>query len=104
MKLMRHSDLNLTTRRYTDEAGLASHDAVMKLPGFPEFVAWYRQIGAQISVETGQNLSQAGEPKRKKTTLQATVYEGLSSALAGGVACGQMVRAAGFEPAKGKNT
>ena len=98
-ELMRHSDLHQTSKRYTDKAGLATNDAVGKLPGFGLTESGYTQIRAQISAETGQNVSQAGEPKRKKPTLQATVNEGLSRTLAGLVAVGQMVRAAGFEPA-----
>jgi len=31
-ELMRHGDLQQTTRRYTDKAGLAMNDAVGKLP------------------------------------------------------------------------
>jgi integrase len=58
-----------------------------------------QQIRAQISGKTGQILSQAGETKRKKGKLQVLANECVSRAVAGLVACGQMVRAAGFEPA-----
>ncbi len=98
-ELMRHGDLRLTSQRYTDTAGLAMNDAVGRLPSFDAAGVGYTQISAQISDETGHSLSQAdGNPKRK-STLQATVNEGVSRALSGLVAVGQMVRAAGFEPA-----
>jgi integrase len=98
-ELMRHGDLRLTSQRYTDTAGLAMNDAVRRLPAFASPEGGYTQIRAQISAKTGQIVSQTGEPKKKSGRLQAAVNECFSRALAGGVALGQMVRAAGFEPA-----
>ena len=99
MKLMRHSDLNLTVKRYTDEACLASTNAVMKLPDFSELVGECTQIGAQISAAEGQILSQGGGQKEKITLSKVVGNESFSRPLALPVAVGRMVHAAGFEPA-----
>ena len=96
---MQHGDLRLTSQRYTDAAGLAMNDAVRRLPAFASPKGGYTQIGAQISGKTGQIVSQAVAPKRKKATLQTVANECVSRVLAGAVAMGRMVRAAGFEPA-----
>lgn len=96
MKLMRHSSLELTVSRYTDEAGLASNDAVNKLPIFD-----LTQIRAQISAVEGQNVSQAGETRGRKVTSQSLIDKGLSRLESGVVAVGRMVRAAGFESIRG---
>jgi integrase len=98
-ELMRHGDLRLTTQRYTDTAGLAMNDAVRRLPAFVSSDGGCTQIGAQIFGKTGENVSQGGERKPEKSKLQTVVNECVSRGLAGLVACRQMVRAAGFEPA-----
>ena len=68
---MRHSDLRLTAKTYTDTAMLPIGDAVMKLPG----------------------LTIGGESESQKL---------VASGLFAVAACpkGEMVRDAGFEPAK----
>ncbi len=98
-ELMRHGDLKQTSKRYTDTAGLAMNVAVGKLPTFDLTAGGYTQIRAQISDKVGQNVSQGGETKKKKVGLQVAENECVSRALAGLVAGGQMVHAAGFEPA-----
>jgi integrase len=98
-ELMRHGDLRLTSQRYTDTAGLAMNDAVGKLPSADLTKVGYTQIRAQISGKTGQIVSWTVAPKKKKASLQTVANECVSRVLAGVVACGQMVRAAGFEPA-----
>jgi integrase len=98
-ELMRHGDLRLTSQRYTDTAGLAMNDAVRRLPSFVSPEGGCTQIGAQIFAKTGQNVSQADKRKPEKSKLQTIANECVSRALTGVVAMGQMVRAAGFEPA-----
>jgi hypothetical protein len=61
MKLMRHSSLELTVKRYTDEAGLASNDAVNRLPFFRPTASALIQIRTHISDKRGQNMSRSGE-------------------------------------------
>ncbi len=97
MKLMRHSDLNLTTRRYTDEAGLACDDAVSRLPVFASIREW-TQIGTQISDISGQNVSQAGESDTTGKALKSLENKGFGRPLTGAVASDQLVHAVGFEP------
>lgn len=99
MKLMRHSSLELTVKRYTDEAGLASNDAVMRLPSFDIPTDSLIQIRAQISAGTGRNVSQTDVKARSEEPSKAAANKRLSRAVSH---CGggrQMVRAAGFEPA-----
>ena len=66
---MWHSDLNLTTRRYTDEAGLASNVAVQKLSRFGIVREPVTQIVTQIFDFGGQILSQLVAGVTKKFTL-----------------------------------
>jgi len=54
MALLRHSDIKLTSKVYTDERQLPIYEAVKVLPRLPKNA----QIRAQISGATGQNLSQ----------------------------------------------
>jgi len=53
MKLMRHSDIKLTTKVYTDETQLPIYDAIKALPRLG-----YTQIRAQILGVEGQNEAQ----------------------------------------------
>lgn len=97
--LMRHADIQLTAKRYTDTAGLAVNDAVTRLPGFNLTTGECTQIGAQISGAEGQNVSQAGAAGAKKSKSKPVENESIGRALSWLVASGPMVRAAGFEPA-----
>jgi integrase len=54
MKLMRHSDIKLTAKVYTDEMQLPIYDAIKNLPRL-DAVPGYTQIRAQISGGNGQN-------------------------------------------------
>jgi len=99
MKLMRHSSLELTVKRYTDEAGLASNDAVKRLPSFGVASDSLTQIRAQISDETGRNVSQADDSNAASKTPKSADSEAFSRTLSQDDKRGQMVRAAGFEPA-----
>jgi integrase len=99
MKLMRHSSLELTVKRYTDEAGLASNDAVKRLPSFGPASDALIQIRTQISGTDGQIVSNAGESAGIPVKPKTTGNKRLSRALSWCGEVGQMVRAAGFEPA-----
>jgi integrase len=59
MKLMRHSDIKLTAKVYTDETQLPIYDAIKNLPRL-DAVAGYTQLYAQILGGSGQNGSQTG--------------------------------------------
>ncbi|HEY3855474.1 MAG TPA: hypothetical protein VGO67_13870 [Verrucomicrobiae bacterium] len=59
MKLMRHSDIRLTSKVYTDEMQLPIYEAIKNLPRL-DAVPSYTQISAQISgveVKTGRILT-----------------------------------------------
>jgi hypothetical protein len=54
MKLMRHSDIKLTAKVYTDETQLPIYDSIKELP---KLLPGYTQIRAQISGSEGQNVA-----------------------------------------------
>jgi integrase len=94
-ELMRHSTLDQTANRYTDKLSLGLRRASDSLPCFTEV----SQISAQISDKTGQNVSSAGESSKTLKKSKTTENKRLCRALSWCGEVGQMVRAAGFEPA-----
>jgi integrase len=96
--LMRHSDLKLTTGVYTDQNLLPLREAVEALPWLGEGQEC-AQIGAQISVRNGRFVSQADAKEASGKSPKPALNKRLSRALSHCDAGGQMVRAAGFEPA-----
>ncbi len=94
MKLMRHSDIKLTAKVYTDETQLPIYDAIKGLPRLLD----YTQIRAQILGGGGQSGSQLGATSEGKSGTQVLANDGVSLGLAQPVAKGQMERAKGFEP------
>jgi integrase len=95
-ELMRHSTLDQTANRYTDKLSLGLRRASDALPIFG---AGYTQIGAQISGKQCPPVSKGGEAALPKVKSKPTVNERISRALSWCGEVGQMVRAAGFEPA-----
>jgi len=93
-KLMRHSDMKLTAKVYTDETQLPIYDAIKRLPRLLD----HTQIRAQISGAAGQNVAQAGAASEGKERAETPVNGGVCHALACADAMGQMERAKGFEP------
>jgi integrase len=94
MKLMRHSDIKLTAKVYTDEAQLPIYESIKGLPR----LGGCTQIRAQISGPEGQNVAQAvatGEGAKSDKTL---ANGGDCLGLAPLAAEGKMERAKGFEP------
>lgn len=63
MMLMRHSDIKLTSKVYTDESQLPVYDSIKGLPR----LLGCTQIRAQISGANGQNVAQAGATVTRKT-------------------------------------
>jgi len=94
MKLMRHSDMKLTAKVYTDETQLPIYDAIKGLPWLLD----HTQIRAQISGAAGQNVAQPVATSEGKEPAETPVNGGVWRTLAHGVAVGQMERAKGFEP------
>ena len=94
MKLMRHSDIKLTAKVYTDETQLPIYEAIKGLPRLLE----HTQIRAQISGATGQNVAQPVAAGEGNGLAETPVNGGVCHALAHSVAMGGMERAKGFEP------
>jgi len=94
MKLMRHSDIKLTAKVYTDETQLPIYDSIKNLPR----LGVCTQIRAQILGPEGQNVAQpvaASEGTKSDKTL---VNDGVCLGLAPLVAEMKLERAKGFEP------
>ena len=91
MKLMRHSDMKLTAKVYTDETQLPIYDAIKGLPWLLD----HTQIRAQISGAAGQNVAQAVAASEGKGNAETPVNGGVCRTLAHGDAMGQMERAKG---------
>jgi len=94
MKLMRHSDIKLTSKVYTDETQLPIYDSIKHLPRLSD----YTQIRAQISGAEGQNVAQAVAIGRGTNTHKTIDIASVCPALSLPVAEMTMVGAEGFEP------
>jgi hypothetical protein len=66
MKLLRHSDIKLTSKVYTDESQLPIYDAVKGLPRLLD----HTQMRAQIPDAAGQNLSQVDASSDGKQAME----------------------------------
>ena len=97
MKLMRHSDIKLTSKVYTDEMQLPIYDAIKNLPRL-DAVPGYTQIRAQISGGDGQTVSHCGANSEGSNTHKTLVNRGDSHCLSQPVASCQMERVKGIEP------
>ena len=94
MKLLRHSDIRLTSKVYTDESQLPIYEAIKNLPRLVE----HTQIRAQISDGEGRKVTQADVNVEGKTCFEAFEGGGLGRDLARLVATGQNLGGEGFEP------
>ena len=94
MKLMRHSDIKLTAKVYTDEMQLPIYDAIKSLPR----LEGYTQLYAQNSGAGGQNAVQAVASGEGNKSAESPDSVGVCRTLARGGAVGKMERAKGFEP------
>ena len=97
--LMRHSDPKLTAGAYTDQHLRPFLEAVEKLPWLGELSHEYAQIGAQISDVEGRSVSQTDAKPGAGKGAKPVANKRVSRTLSQPVKRGQMVRAAGFEPA-----
>ena len=94
MKLMRHSDIKLTAKVYTDESQLPIYEAIKGLPR----LLGYTQIRAQISGVAGQNVAQPDASHEVREHAEEPVNGGVWRTLAQGDEDKKMERAKGFEP------
>jgi len=94
MKLMRHSDIKLTAKVYTDEAQLPIYDSIKNLPR----LGGCTQIRAQILVPEGQNAAQSVAASGGSKSDKMLVNGGDCLGLAPLDVEIKMERAKGFEP------
>jgi integrase len=94
MKLMRHSDIKLTAKVYTDETQLPIYDSIKNLPR----LGGCTQIRAQISGAEGQNGAQPVASGEEVKHHESPVNGGDGRALAHCVATSEMERVKGIEP------
>jgi len=94
MKLMRHSDIKLTAKVYTDETQLPIYDSIKNLPR----LGGYTQMRAHNSGADGQNLSQPGADAEGTATHQTPINGGEGNTLAQCVAKIDVERVKGIEP------
>jgi len=94
MKLMRHSDIKLTAKVYTDETQLPIYEAIKGLPR----LGGCTQIRAQISGSDGQNVAQPVAAREGTQSDKTLVNDGVCLGLAPLVAKMKLERAKGFEP------
>jgi integrase len=94
MKLLRHSDIKLTAKVYTDESQLPIYDAVKRLPRLLD----HTQIRAQISVAAGHYLSHTDAKSEGNQTMQLANHEANGRMLTPPVALNELAVREGFEP------
>jgi integrase len=88
MEIMRHCDMRLTSKTYTDAGLLPITDAVAKLPSFTD-LANDSQIDSQNSIRTSQTLSMPVEKITNRDGLEITNNKGLMSLLSTSVTTSQ---------------
>ena len=94
MTLMRHSDIKLTAKVYTDEMQLPIYDSIKGLPRLLD----YTQIRAQISGSSGQSESQPVADSGRAKPAQVPATDGICRGVAEADEDTKMERAKGFEP------
>jgi integrase len=94
MKLLRHSDIKLTAKLYTDESQLPIYDAIKALPR----LLGHTQIRAQISGAGGRKAAKAGARNEGQVDLKHPYDDEVSPALAPSVAIRAAAVREGFEP------
>ncbi len=102
MELMRHSDMRLTAKVYTDAGMLPTGDAVMMLPALVMGEQSDSQIDSQKLVTGGLLLSRPVQVLKTANVAETLINRGFEADLSRAVpVCpkGEMVRDAGFEPA-----
>ena len=94
MKLMRHSDIKLTAKVYTDESQLPIYDSIKGLPRLLDST----QIRAQILGAEGQNGAQPVAWSEGVKPHESIVNGGVCPVLSLPVATSEMERVKGIEP------
>ena len=76
MEVMRHSDIKLTMKNYTDSSQLPTFAAIEQLPWFNPPVSKDTQIDSQILDTTVHNDAQPDTTDKKADTLEASIDGG----------------------------
>jgi len=97
MKLMRHSDIKLTAKVYTDEMQVPIYDAIKNLSRL-DAAPGYTQIRAQNLGGNGQTVSHPDANSGGSNTHETLANMGVYHGLAEPVATCQMERVKGIEP------
>jgi integrase len=94
MKLLRHSDIKLTSKVYTDESQLPIYEAIRNLPRLLD----HTRIRAQISGAEGRYVTQPDVKSEGEKRGEEIANEGVRRVLTHSVAVGQGERVKGIEP------
>jgi integrase len=103
MKMMRHSDIRLTSKVYTDEMQLPIYDAIKNLPRLVA-VTGYTQISAQNLGGDGEIVSHPVAKDGASNHAEPIANQGDSRFLAQPVASCQLERVKGIEPSYQANS
>ena len=95
MKLMRHSDIRLTTKTYTDESGLPLVEVVGSLPDLGLNAG--SRIGVRKPVATSRSEENLGGISMVTKSIKNALNKGQSRVLSQGVVKSQMERVKGIE-------
>lgn len=94
MKLLRHSDIRLTSKVYTDESQLPIYEAIKALPRLTDNT----QISAQMADPRGRDVTQVDAESRGQEAKEKSHNENVGLGLTDPVATGQRERVRGIEP------
>ncbi|MGZ8900127.1 MAG: tyrosine-type recombinase/integrase, partial [Limisphaerales bacterium] len=98
MEAMRHSEMKLTMKHYTDATYLVTVDAFNQLPSF---TAAHTQKNTEVGVSKGQSASPSGSQENPEAALELASGENLGHSLTPLGTEGQnkkLVAGVGFEP------
>ena len=100
MDIMRHSEMRLTSKIYTDAGGLPTADGINKLPSLLTPGTW-TPIGTLSLVQRGQNVSRAVTAEKKTPDAQLVDFQAVVPAchnLSASGAFREMAERGGFGP------
>ena len=100
MEVMRHSEMRLTAKIYTDAGGLPTADAINKMPSLFSDNNLTQDLTHAL-VFKGQNVSRAVTAEKKTPNAQPVVFQAVDTAchnLSASGAFGEMAERGGFGP------
>ncbi len=100
MEIMRHSEMRLTAKIYTDAGGLPTADGISKMPSLFGNETW-THLGTHTVVSKGQNVSRAVTAEKKTPNTQHVDFQTVDTAchnLSASGAFSEMAERGGFGP------